>query len=143
MGAMKVRTLLVAVALPVLIAVALVACGGSGDGEAASETITVELSEQSGSGQSGTATLAAAGEVSTTVVVELSNAPEDPQPAHIHAGTCEQLDPTPAYALANVENGRSRTTLPVALDELRNAELVINVHESVAEIATYSACGAI
>jgi hypothetical protein len=143
MGVMKVRTLLMAAAVPVVVAGALAACGGDGDEEAGGETVTVELAEQSGSGQSGTATLAAAGEASTTVVVELSNTPEDPQPAHIHAGTCEQLDPTPAYALSSVENGRSRTTLPVALAELRDAELVINIHESVAEIATYAACGAI
>jgi len=122
------------------VAFAVAACGGGGGG---GSEIAVELVEQSGSGQAGTATLTAIGDGRTNVVIELGNPPPEPQPAHIHPGTCQQLDPTPAYALANLEGGTSEMTLPVSLEELRDAELVINVHRSEAEIATYAACGAI
>jgi hypothetical protein len=105
--------------------------------------VTIELTAQGGSGQDGTATLRATEDGKTQVILELSRPPAAAQPAHIHPGTCEQLDPRPAYALSNVQDGKSDTTLPVLLDELRNAELVINVHKSEAEIATYAACGAI
>ena len=82
--------------------------GGSGD---SAKTITVKLDEQNGSGESGTATLTAEGS-STKVVLELENpASPDPQPAHIHPGTCAELDPTPAYPLTNVEGGNSETTV--------------------------------
>jgi hypothetical protein len=120
----------------------LAGCGGGDEFDRASE-LTIELSEQGGSGQDGTATLRATEGGKTRVILELSSPPAAAQPAHIHPGTCEQLDPAPAYALSNAQDGRSDTTLPVSLEELRNAELVINVHESEAEIATYAACGAI
>jgi Cu/Zn superoxide dismutase len=119
---------------------ALAGCGGNDSAGSASE-LKVELKEQGGSGQHGTAILSATEAGETRVVLELGNPPAAAQPAHIHPGTCEQLDPTPAYALTNVQGGRSATTLPVSLEELRAAELVINVHKSQAEIATYAACG--
>jgi hypothetical protein len=115
------------------------ACGGGGD----EGSLTVELAEQSGSGESGKATLTPSGLEKTRVVIELVNPPNVPQPAHIHPGTCQQLDPKPAYALTNVVDGKGETTIPAPLAELRQADLVINVHKSEAEIATYAACGAI
>ncbi|MEX2103566.1 MAG: hypothetical protein WD805_06340, partial [Gaiellaceae bacterium] len=105
--------------------------------------LTVRLTQQAGSGQDGTATLRAVGDAATEVVIEISNPAAEIQPAHIHAGTCEQLDPNPAYALTSVDGGRSVTELSVSLGELRDAELVVNVHKSEAEIATYAACGAL
>ena len=125
-------------------------CGGS-DGESSGNTtagssdsggtLTVKLDEQNGSGESGTATLTGEG-ASTKVVLELENpASPDPQPAHIHKGTCAELDPTPAYPLTNVEDGKSETTVNVALDELEAGEFAINVHKSEPEIKTYVSCG--
>jgi len=104
-------------------------------------TVTVTLDEQNGSGESGTATLTAEG-ASTKVVLELENpASPDPQPAHIHKGTCAELDPTPAYPLTNVEGGNSETTVNVALDELESGDFAINVHKSEPDIKTYVSCG--
>ncbi len=125
-------------------------CGGS-DGESSGnttagsgdsgKTVTVKLDEQNASGESGTATLTEDGE-STKVVLELENpASPDPQPAHIHPGTCAELDPTPAYPLTSVEDGNSETTVNVALDELKGGEFAINVHKSEPEIKTYVSCG--
>jgi plastocyanin len=79
-------------------------------------------------------------------------------PAHIHLGTCEELDPNPAFpltdvALASSESGaeadsaaaipveRSATTVDATLEDLRSGGYAINVHQSVEDIGTYIACG--
>jgi hypothetical protein len=120
----------------------LAACGGDdgGDEAAGGDTVTVELAEQNGSGESGTATLTAEGE-QTRVVLELSNPASDSQPAHIHNGTCANLDPAPAFGLPNVEDGSSEATVDVALDELTSGEYAVNVHKSNDEADVYVSCG--
>jgi hypothetical protein len=120
----------------------LAACGGDDDGDEAAggDTVTVELTEQNGSGESGTAMLSAEGE-QTRVVLELSNPTSDSQPAHIHQGTCANLDPAPAFPLPNVENGSSEATVDVTLDELTSSEYAVNVHQSNDEADVYVACG--
>jgi hypothetical protein len=130
-------------ALALLIAtLTLAACGGDDDDEAGGNgEVTVELAEQNDSGQSGTATLTPAGE-QTTVTLELSNPPGDPQPAHIHSGTCEELGEV-VYPLENLEEGTSETTVDASLEELQNGEFAINAHESEENIANYIACGPI
>jgi hypothetical protein len=117
----------------------LAACGGDESG--AGESVTIELQEQSASGQTGTATLTADGQRTTRVLLELENGTADPQPAHIHPGGCADLDPTPKHALENVVDGRSETVVQAPLSELTGGGLAINVHESVAEVQTYVACG--
>lgn len=85
-------------------------------------------------------------------------------PAHIHEGTCDSLDPNPAYPLSNVgpdmlEDGTptvgeemvgaasaipietSVTTVDVTLDDLLAEEYAINVHESPENAENYIACG--
>jgi hypothetical protein len=125
------------------------ACGSSestsGDtGTAASDggrTITVELATQNDSGESGTATLTEQGST-TAVVLGLENlAAEVAQPAHIHKGTCAELDPAPTYPLTNVVDGASETTVDVPLEELEAGRFAINVHKSEAEADVYVACG--
>ncbi|RXL50664.1 hypothetical protein EO238_34255, partial [Citrobacter sp. AAK_AS5] len=70
---------------------------------------------QSNSGQTGTATLEPAGE-GTKVVIELANVPAGvAQPAHIHRGTCDNLDKAPRWNLKAVRDGRSVTLVPVPL----------------------------
>jgi hypothetical protein len=76
-------------------------------GEAVEDIQTVELSEQNGSGQSGTATLTANDDGTVHVSIELSPPGEEPQPAHIHEGTCADLNPEPAFPLDDVVNGAS------------------------------------
>jgi hypothetical protein len=107
----------------------------------AQETVTVNLSEQSGSGQSGTATLTAVGN-QTRITIQLSNPPAGtPQPAHIHPGTCANLNPQPQYPLNNVVNGTSETVVDVPLANLLTGNFAINVHKSGQEVAVYVACG--
>lgn len=74
-----------------------------------------------------------------------------PHPSHIHEGTCDALNPQPAWALSDVaavapdaplgavEVGV--TTVDVSLDELLAAPYAINVHESAENVQTYIACG--
>ena len=131
--------------LPILV---LAACGGDDGGDAAaapesassSNEVTVQLAEQNNSGESGTATLTAAG-ASTRVVLEMKNPTTDSQPAHIHRGSCEDLDADPLHGLLNVIQGRSETVVNAPLSELTAGGLALNVHQSNAKLDTYVACG--
>lgn len=133
---MKLTALIVSVCVVALLAVA---CGGEGEG--GSDAVVVELGEQQSSGQSGTATLTPVGDGETEVAVELSNPPADPQPAHVHPGSCDELDPMPAYGLQNLQGGKSVTTVEASLEALRDGRFAINVHKSAADLQTYVACG--
>jgi Cu/Zn superoxide dismutase len=148
---MRRSTTLAALVVAAVFALVGVACGGD-DEEPAAETtaaettapeeaepVTVDLAEQNASGESGTATLAEEGG-QLTVTVELSGAPADPQPAHIHSGTCAELGDV-VYPLTNVEGGTSETSVAATLADVQGAEHAINVHMSEADIGTYVACG--
>jgi hypothetical protein len=110
---------------------------------------TIELaviSEQNNSGQSGSATLTRSADGSSlTVEIEISGGSGVAQPAHIHRGSCENLDPKPFVPLNNVVNGRSVTVItdPAALnvDYGISNQYAINVHKSAAEASVYVACG--
>src|SRR5690349_9555501 len=94
------------------------------------QTLTVTLTQQNNSGENGTATITAAGDNAVRVMVQLSNGPTTPQPAHIHKGSCANLDPVPAYPLNNVVSGMSDTTVPAAIADLAKGGYAINVHKS-------------
>jgi plastocyanin len=81
-------------------------------------------------------------------------------PAHIHLGTCAELDPNPTFPLTDITLNspepagetaegaaipveRSVTTVEATLEELRAGGYAINVHQSVEEIGTYIACGSL
>jgi hypothetical protein len=129
-----------AAVLLVAAAFGVAGCGGDEDETGSGEAVTVELEEQNASGQSGTATLTPAGD-STTVLIELENGTSEPQPAHIHPGSCADLDPQPEHGLSNVVDGESETTVRVPLSALTMGSLAINVHNSTADVDTYVACG--
>lgn len=107
------------------------------------------------------------GAVSSVVA---QDATEDPaemvvtHPAHVHVGTCVDLDPNPAYPLNNVgprtdDDGNlpdpdeikgslsanaveiSETEIEVNLDDLLTEAHGINVHESDSNMGAYIACG--
>lgn len=114
----------------------------AGDGTPEAEAgLTVELEELNDSGVSGTATLTEAGENQTTVTIKVEGATGD-HPAHIHTGTCDDLNPNPLFPLNNVDaNGNSETTVDVGLTELSGGGFAINLHKSAQEIGVYVACG--
>jgi hypothetical protein len=124
-------------------------CGSSDSSESESPSsgeVVVTLDEQNGSAESGTATLTAEGD-RTRVVLDLQTRSATPvaqrQPAHIHKGSCEKLDPTPAYGLNDVQAGKSTSTVDAKLTDLRNGDFAINVHESAEKIEKYVACGVV
>jgi hypothetical protein len=104
-------------------------------------TMAVALSAQNDSNQNGTATITDMGGKAIMVSINLSNGTAEPQPAHIHKGTCANLDPNPAYPLSSVVNGKSETEVAVSMDELSKGEYAINIHKSATEASVYVACG--
>ena len=64
-------------------------------------------------------------------------------PAHIHEGTCAELDPNPEYPLPDVdEAGLSEQSIEgVDTAELLESPHAVNIHLSNDEIGTYVACG--
>jgi hypothetical protein len=105
-----------------------------------SKSHTFKISPQNGSGETGTATLTQNGD---SLVVKLSiTGSKVPQPAHIHKGTCANLDPKPAYPLTTVADGKSVTTVKdLKLSTLTSGTYAINVHKSTTDIKDYVACG--
>lgn len=117
-------------------------CGSASDdeaGRAADVPLVLELSEQNGSGQAGTATFTRLAGDRTRIVLELTNPPPEPQPAHVHSGSCENLGP-PVVPLTNVEDGRSVTETDTPLEELSGSGLVVHAHKSEAEFDISVAC---
>jgi hypothetical protein len=100
------------------------------------------LGAQNGSNETGTVTLGARGPNKTVVSVDLQGAPAgELQPAHIHKGTCANLDPAPAYPLNNLVRGHSRTVVDAPLESLTAGGFAVNVHESLSDLKDYVACG--
>lgn len=113
----------------------LAQCGGE-------EALMLELMEQNGSGQSGTATLTTVGDGRTRIVLELANAGQVAQPAHVHPGACDDLGP-PVAGLESLVDGRSATIVPLSLSELQAGGLVVHAHKSDAEFEISVACAPI
>jgi len=108
----------------------------------AGESVLVTLAELDGSGVSGTATLTASG-AQTGVTVQVAGA-SGVHPAHIHPGTCEAHDPTPAFPLTSVDaSGGSNSTIGAALADLLTGGYVVDLHLSALELGTYVTCGPI
>jgi uncharacterized lipoprotein YajG len=127
--------------LVVVFAATLILAGCGGDDDEFGGTLAVPLVTQNDSGQDGEATLSEVDSDTTRVVLEVGNPPGDPQPAHIHRGSCQNLDPEPAYGLENVVNGKSTSEVSVAMEDLVGQGFAVNVHKSADEAQVYVACG--
>jgi len=104
--------------------------------------ITIDFTELNDSGVSGTATLFAAGDA-TIVTFDLEGTGEE-HPAHIHQGTCDDIQPEPAYNLQNVgEDGATTSQVEVPLDELIDGDYVIDLHLAANQLGTLIVCGEI
>jgi hypothetical protein len=128
-------------ALVLVFATTLILAGCGGDDDEFGGTLAVPLVTQNDSGQDGEATLSEVSSDTTRVVLDVGNAPDNPQPAHIHRGSCENLDPEPAYGLENVVDGKSTTEVNVAMEDLVGQGFAVNVHKSADEAQVYVACG--
>jgi len=100
----------------------------------------MHLSAQNNSGETGTATLL---DGAKGLIVKLRTSGSDAdQPAHIHKGTCDKLDPKPAYPLKPVHDSQSETTIEgLTIAQLQKSPYAINVHKSAKEAAIYVSCG--
>ena len=111
-------------------------------GLAAAATTTVQLGAQNNSGITGTATMEDVAGGQTRVTVVLQGAPAGgSHPAHVHEGTCANLNPTPRYPLPNVVNGRSEATINTTVAELTGRQYAVNIHRSAQEASVYVSCG--
>jgi hypothetical protein len=90
-------------------------------------------------------TITPSGTDETHVEITLDTAgAEDVRPAHVHEGqSCDDLNPEPAFPLADVEDGASATVLDQGVEQLLDGSYVVNVHESADQLDTYIACGEI
>ncbi len=101
--------------------------------------LVLEFQELNDSGVSGTATLYDAG-TQTIVVLDLEDTGEN-HPAHIHAGTCDNLQPEPEYPLQNVgRNGQSTSIVNAALNDLIDGDFAIDLHLAPNELGTLIVC---
>lgn len=103
------------------------------------QATTLQLVQQNNSGISGTATLTPSGG-GVRVDLKVTGAGAGPEPAHIHAGTCAQLDPTPQFTLAPVANGSSTTDLQTTMAALTSSPHAVHMHKSTDELTVYVAC---
>jgi hypothetical protein len=108
--------------------------------EALEEALTLDLQEQNNSGITGTVKFEPTSEGTVEVEIELDGSSGGPHPAHVHPGSCADLDPTPKWPLENVVNGRSKTEIEVSTDDLFAGEYAVNVHESPENADNYVAC---
>ena len=110
--------------------------------QAAMAPMQFRLAAQNSSGETGTATVLQ-GVNGVIVKLRLAGYTDGvDQPAHIHKGSCAKLDPKPEYALHNVVNGMSVTTVPgVTIAMLLKTPHAINVHKSLTDLPTYVSCG--
>jgi hypothetical protein len=109
---------------------------------ATSGPVKFTLHPQNHSGEVGNVTMTQDGS-NVVVSVTTENAPADTaQPIHIHKGTCDKLDPKPAYPLTTLQKGTSTTTLKdMTVASLETGDYAINIHHSTADVPTYYACG--
>ncbi len=106
--------------------------------------VKVGMLSENNSGQVGEVTLFPRGN-STLVVIHVESEPAGRhEPAHIHRGksvTCEDLNPKPAFGLADVVNGWSRTLVQYPMSKLLSGNYTVNVHASAQNLAHYVSCG--
>jgi len=127
--------------LPFVLALGLlVVLGTVQTAGAQGQSTTVDLASQNNSGVTGTATLADLGGGKLRVEIRANGAGAGPQPAHIHEGSCGQLNPAPKFPLSDVVNGVSRTEVDGSLEALTTAPHAIHLHKSPDELPVYVAC---
>jgi hypothetical protein len=104
--------------------------------------VVVQIAPQSDSKQTGTATLTSTSDNKTQVVVAVNGEPAGAQePAHIHQGSCKNLNPKPAFPLSSIVDGKSTTIVDAPLATLQTGQFAINAHQSTTNLAVYVACG--
>ena len=104
--------------------------------------LNINMGAMNGSKQDGSATVADKGK-GVLVTIHLNNEPKGAsEPAHIHQGTCKNLNPAPWKPLKNVVGGVSVTPVAgVSVAEIKKGHYAINAHKSLNDLKTYVSCG--
>ena len=118
----------------------LVALGIASSANAQAGSLTLNLASQNNSGITGTATMMEMGGGRTRVDIRVTGAGAGPEPAHIHEGSCTQLNPTPQFSLTNVTNGSSTTEIMTTVASLTGSPHAVHLHKSPDELTVYVAC---
>ncbi|MEO9262846.1 MAG: CHRD domain-containing protein [Candidatus Baltobacteraceae bacterium] len=106
-----------------------------------SKPLTVQMKALNDSKENGTAIVSQDGD-NLKVVIKLDNGTTDPQPTHIHAGTCANINKAPEYPLESTVNGEGTSIVKgVKLSDLTSGKYAINVHKSTSDLGTYVSCG--
>ena len=105
--------------------------------------LSIHLRTLNASGVTGTVAFTDLGGGHTRVAIVVEPAGHPDMPAHIHPGTCDNLTPQPKYPLENVRDGRSTTEIPVSITELKAGQTAVNLHASINDLQTYTACAEI
>ena len=106
----------------------------------AQQSATLNLAPGSDSGITGTATITQTTPNRLRVEIRATGAGAGPQAAHIHQGSCAQLNPAPVFSLATVANGASTTEVDGTLQQLTASPHAIHMHRSADELAVNVAC---
>jgi len=126
----------------VAIATAMAAWPAMADQPSQPGSVQVPIAALNGSNQTGVATLTPTSDNKTRVDITITGEPDGAnEPAHIHKGPCNTLDPKPTYPLTSVAAGKSTTVVDAPLSQLQTGSLAINLHESGSALQTYVACG--
>ena len=104
--------------------------------------LDINMGAMNGSKQDGSATVADKGK-GVQVTIHLNNEPKGAsEPAHIHQGTCKNLNPAPWKMLKNVVGGASNSFVPdLSVAEIKKGHYAINAHKSLNDLKTYVSCG--
>lgn len=130
-------------ALRTALAAATMAAIACASARADSSALKLKLYAQNRPGETGTATLEQIPN-GVKIIVNMAGSQNGTQPAHIHTGTCAELNPVPSYTLSDLVHGSSTTTISgITLGDLLKGKYVIDVHESSADVKRYVACAAI
>ena len=114
--------------------------GVSSPASAQGQSVTLSLAGQNSSGITGTAVITELPGGKMRIEIRANGAGPGPQPAHIHQGTCANLDPAPKFTLSSLTNGMSTTEVDGSLRDLTGSSYAIHLHKAPDELPVYVAC---
>jgi len=114
--------------------------GFSPPASAQGQSVTLSLAGQNNSGITGTAVITELPGGKMRIEIHANGAGPGPEPAHIHPGTCANLDPAPKFTLTSLVNGASTTEVDGSLRDITGSPYAIHLHKAPDELPVYVAC---
>ena len=115
--------------------------------------VSLTLTQLNNSGVNGTATITPINDKQIKVEITVTGQPDGSyEPAHIHQGTCANLNPTPQFFLTDsgtatnggqlwLQNGKASVIVNTTMAEIQSTPHAINLHLSPTNLPHYMACG--